>query len=530
MNRVIYALSRLPDWICVANHLRNKLGWEPCYWLIPSDLEQKIASNFPNSIVHNVLDAHKGIPAPGMATHQQGFLDQAILQRFKSYEANAIGMMDRMDAENSFGYGERVRLYYHQLIYWRSIIALVKPDVVIFTETPHTLPQYILYAVAREQAIHTLMFTHTGLANLTYVRSSIEETPRTLEQAYERALGRSNVHLPPHLEAAIQTLSGDYTLAKPWYVTALDPPSKSLPMRLLDRLNQSFFVSNFLSLQFVVAYLADKIRRNRTRPQRSIPLKLKDLPVEYSDTSSLSLRISNLRGLRHKQKLLSRYTTLAQHPDMTRPYVYFPLHYQPERTTLPEGGVYHDQFLVLSVLSAALPSHWRIYVKEHPAQFAANRSGHLGRLLRTYGDILAYPNIDLVSLETSSFDLIDNARAVATVTGTAGWEALVRGKPVLLFGNSWYRTCNGVLEVRDFLSCQDAISVIQNGYMPTSHDIKAFAFALQEIGLPVYLNPSTQKNSNSTPTQNTLFLSELIVRHAQSDIAITGSTGYGPQC
>ena len=37
----------------------------------------------------------------------------------------------------------------------------------------------------------------------------------------------------------------------------------------------------------------------------------------------------------------------------------------------------------------------------------------------------------------TNLKLIDKCKAVATITGTSGWEALIRGKPVLHFGYPW---------------------------------------------------------------------------------------------
>ena len=52
-------------------------------------------------------------------------------------------------------------------------------------------------------------------------------------------------------------------------------------------------------------------------------------------------------------------------------------------------------------------------------------------------------------MNIDSFPLIANSKAVATVTGTVGWEAMVRRKPVLVFGLSWYEKYAGVLKIVD---------------------------------------------------------------------------------
>ena len=50
-------------------------------------------------------------------------------------------------------------------------------------------------------------------------------------------------------------------------------------------------------------------------------------------------------------------------------YVYFPLHYEPERTTNPDGGIFHDQFIALCNLRKLVPENIKILIKEHQSQF-----------------------------------------------------------------------------------------------------------------------------------------------------------------
>lgn len=119
-------------------------------------------------------------------------------------------------------------------------------------------------------------------------------------------------------------------------------------------------------------------------------------------------------------------------------YIYFPLHLQPELTTAAQGGVFADQLLALEALSAWVPKGCAIYLKENPKQTEKQRGPHFYQRLR------ALPNVRLLGRQESSSDLIRNSLGVATITGTAGWEALFHGKPVLVFGAAWYREFPGV--------------------------------------------------------------------------------------
>ena len=129
-------------------------------------------------------------------------------------------------------------------------------------------------------------------------------------------------------------------------------------------------------------------------------------------------------------------------------YVYVPLHLQPEMTTCALGGKYDDQALLLEDLRQWLPDDIWIFIKENPKQGkrfppAASR---LYRNKRFFQRISALKRVRFVPQEHSSAELIQGSEFVATVTGTAGFEALLRGKQCLVFGRAWYRKFSGAVE------------------------------------------------------------------------------------
>jgi capsule polysaccharide export protein KpsC/LpsZ len=71
-----------------------------------------------------------------------------------------------------------------------------------------------------------------------------------------------------------------------------------------------------------------------------------------------------------------------------------------------------------------------------------------------------------------------NAQAVATVTGTIGWEAMVLGKPVIVFGLKWYEKYEGVLKITD----EEAASRIRGFLANFSHDEKKLYAYLNALG------------------------------------------------
>lgn len=112
--------------------------------------------------------------------------------------------------------------------------------------------------------------------------------------------------------------------------------------------------------------------------------------------------------------------------------VYF-LHYQPEKTSLPEGFGFTQQINAIRALRACLPRHVHLLVKEHPASY--NYMCVPGyRTPDFYRSIDAMQNVNLLDIHCDNFEVIDRAVCASTLSGTIGVEALIRGVPVVYFG------------------------------------------------------------------------------------------------
>lgn len=138
------------------------------------------------------------------------------------------------------------------------------------------------------------------------------------------------------------------------------------------------------------------------------------------------------------------------------------LHLQLERSTSPEGGVFDSQYLALCILAAAVPDDWIIYVKEHPIQFTPQRFHTRHYRSQTYYDrMLEHRNVQLLSVDEPLGLLIAEAKFVATITGSVGWEALSQKKACVVFGQPWYYPCQSCYGVGSVDELQQAIAVIQ---------------------------------------------------------------------
>jgi hypothetical protein len=170
---------------------------------------------------------------------------------------------------------------------------------------------------------------------------------------------------------------------------------------------------------------------------------------------------------RSKYKSYKRYVELESVYDSTKKNVVFFLHYQPERTTLPEGGIFNQQFLAIQQLRQVLPNDITIYVKEHPSTYR-NFFKYKTRTKKFYQTISALANVQLVSMETNTFHLIDHSLFVATITGTVAVEAACRGRVAVYFGNSVYQNLPGTIHFNELLGSASLMEEVLN----QKHDFK----------------------------------------------------------
>lgn len=134
------------------------------------------------------------------------------------------------------------------------------------------------------------------------------------------------------------------------------------------------------------------------------------------------------------------YRKAVDSVDLTKSYILFTLHLQPELHTSTLGGIYNDQVLAIEHLAQHIPDDWIIYVKDHPQQIFFQRDEYFFRRLNKL------QNVVYLSDHANTYDLMRSAKLISTITGTAGWEAITGGKKVLIFGKSWYRSLPGVFE------------------------------------------------------------------------------------
>jgi hypothetical protein len=141
----------------------------------------------------------------------------------------------------------------------------------------------------------------------------------------------------------------------------------------------------------------------------------------------------------------------------------FPLHVRPEASTSVCARFYESDLETVRNIAFSLPHRARLYVKEHPGGAGRNRRGF-------YRELKALPGVHLLPAELRLSDHLLEFDALICLTGTAGFQALRLGIPVLLLGRTFYETYPGVTRIDAWPDIAPALDDLRPGAPKRSTD------------------------------------------------------------
>ena len=354
-------------------------------------------------------------------------LNSTLLKEMSHVETVVLKMIDRLYTE-TYSYQERKEMYLNHLRYWDHFLRNFNIDCVVLPNYPHEMYDFVICHLCERYNIdYYCLATLPIVKNRFFLHKNFFKNDSALKNVYV------------DIESNWSEVKNKMSLTKEfsfYWETINKNKSMQVPFYMKSNLK----------------------KRNVIKDSKNVLLKFLEVNKLFK---RIVYRLSNIKKqlsvILKNRELKKFYTKNCQLFNKDEDYIYLGLHYQPELTTCPLGGVFVDQILMVQTLSKALPKHIKIYLKEHPTQW---RYLSRGRSLKFYDDLLKMDNVVLLHPNTNSFDLSINALAVATVSGTVGWEALFYGIPTLIFGDAFYKYSKGVYQIKRLEDCQRAIRQI----------------------------------------------------------------------
>ncbi|MDO8565342.1 MAG: hypothetical protein Q7R67_01860 [bacterium] len=450
----------------IVTALRDK-SWDVVYCVGEEDDGE---NDIPDVIFHRRADAVEIVPPKGIDHSQFPPVGEDIIGKLYEAESVLMTMMNRKVRAKTVD--EKKHFYYEMLRYWHGIFNEYKPEVLILWAYPHNVSNFVVYSLAELFGIKIVFFFETWLSDRILVyhdyrqpslalkqilqsnkegNFTIDDLSRDIKEYYEPHRNRTQALIPPYVTKQQQ----------------LFPFRKRMLIRL-EMIAQSIkdFSIFFKLFQFVRKFFA-------TNPRR-----------EY-------------------QRLVSQI-------DRTKKFVYVPLHRQPEGSTSPMGGIFTDQILMIEILSASLPPGWVVYVKENIFQWSKGwhesnfPEYNDARYKGYYQKIAKLKNVQLVPAYTDSNYLTDNSSAIGIVSGRAGLEAVLRGKPALVFGHAWYTDAPGAFKIDNVEMCSKILKDIdENKISVTEDDATRFLASFDQVSFHGHIQPMSARMSLLTKAEST---------------------------
>ena len=481
MRRVLYNTSIADPYVQVAKKLRDENGYEPVYWIgFDYDHSDEIVPReFPNCVYQSYPDAWHGIFSKEVQERAaECYLDVDVLNRLSQYELQAFTMMNRMDFDRySFNLMERERHYLNLMKCWMAVLDMYKVDLVVSSVLPHRIYDYVLYLLCKDRGVKFITFQYTLCSGRIYATDNIYSIDNIFDIDYAKYRASDNLSkttLPDDAREQYERVQLRYEDAKPYYMNE---------HKVRDRDTRN--IIKFAKQYWGRYSIAEKIKILKSGHLSPTMRKVKGHALEDPRESIWRSATLNFKRIKEKKRLADFYNSKTTMPVAGEKYIFLPLHYQPEATTSPAGDIFVNQRLCVETLLKNTPDDYFIYIKEHPQQLQSHGQGQTSRIVEFYADLVKSRRVKLMPLNMDSFSIMKDAKAVATVIGTVGWEALMHRIPVICFGIIWYERMPGVLRITDQSSAKNITSFIEN-YQFNEHDMLAYLMSVSDNTVRAY--------------------------------------------
>ncbi len=408
-------------------------------------------------------------------------LDDETLDAMAPYLLQLMKMQQRFETQEQFRMPNTMihheTLLMKNIEFWNNFLDCQEIDYVLFNQVPHEVYDNIIYYLCKIKQIKTVVIYWSTLPNRSVMATAYERIEAGLLRELEEVKIQyqdskiEDINLCSQVEEHyenMRTIKGRKAQVDQWYIRVSS----------LDSVFRAIFGYRNLKDKLVLEIGAHTKKSDNTLVKMGIAIINAPKIISSIWKQRGQIRYIGKRWKKTK-KLHEQYASYAIEPQQV-PYLYFALHFAPEATVAPMGGgLYMEQIIPIKILDCVLPKEWKIYVKIHPAQ-VYNEQVEL--LIQS---LCGMPRVCLIQESYPTLQLIEHAKVVATLTGTAAWEAQYMDVPALLFGYTEKSYAPLAHYVRTIEDCKQVIEQIMREEQSCDpKELKLFVKALENVSFP----------------------------------------------
>lgn len=434
--------------------LSKRLSSPPRFGILDDRLYEDFSSAFPsgkfiraNNLKAGLFDRAQAVPVPSDIRANRHF----ILRREQAYYS-----LERLAPGGQISAKRRALFVSALSDYLWSFFNEHVPTHGILTEAPHTAAGLLITGLAEALEIPLLYFEQTKISPAVRAMTRLNGRAICLSRGLDEAQDKRRItELLPYM-AMFDDFAARARQSRRYLFEEQELDQNQKMFRGLRGTLRRFFIPYYWrkgeaeSLELFLASTSGNARRCTTLHGIGSPVKpLRDLFLP-------SARAAICQMLEMRRIRSSWLRSIGTVPE--GPFVTLFLHFEPEKTSMPDGGIYSDQLYAVRQIASSLPDGFTLLVKEHPAQHSLLKRGFRARSEFFYDEVSSIPGVTLVADEVGHSELISASRAVVTITGKVALEALALCTPVIALGEAWYRSlegvfcCEGYEEVSNYLS------------------------------------------------------------------------------
>lgn len=364
----------------------------------------------------------------------------------------SLKLLNRVDFSGTFRLIDReatVRFAFLKII---DLLVRERPQLIVFMSTPHLFGEFLLHELAQFLGIGVLFFQPSPICAAMIPRTSLRD--RIAPSRPIRGLGSIGKQIENSTLTSIESL---FQGVSPGYIQ-----------------RQKHFSEAAMGIRGKLRTIRHSLRWLQSPRFR----ESQDFSGSAISNYLLQNFLSALLSSMLQRRLVNEIRSISGQITPNR-YALFALHYEPERTSIPEGLPIEFQFDAIMRARRLLPLDIPLVVKEHYSQSSPSLRGFLGRSPLFYDLVKSVPNVFLVGPGTDAVRLLEKSVCIFTLTGTIAIEAVGRGIPAAYFGSPWWEGMPGSIRVDDS-TCFEDISGVG---LPNRDQLEKFFLDLVGTGM-----------------------------------------------